>query len=215
METNSEGIIYTKVSDHYIVGTDLESVNNNAVVSGNQLSDVHLRCYIDGIAVTRIGACSFRYNPSLQSLVISKTIKEIGFDAIAYITTLRKITIEKDSQLVTVEQGFVFNTSVTSFVIPPTVLNIGPYFFGLTSLDDLIYCSYQSEMDKNFFGSNTYTLPKRIHVAGDYPYSKLGIYTGELLADGICERIFHEKATMCINSYSFHSNIYIIALILS
>ena len=148
---NKDGIIYTLSGDHYIVGTDSKDSNNNAIENGKTLIDVVIPRYIGNIIISRIGNGAFKYNPSIQSIIISKTIKEIGFDAIAYIGTLKKIFIEENSQLEKIEQGFGYYIGITSFICPPSVKSIGPHF--LVELGFKIYITVATLMThKPFLG---------------------------------------------------------------
>ena len=197
-----KGIIYTKAGDNYVVGTDQMNSNNNAVESGETLINVVLPCFIDNIVVTKLGNYAFRYNPSIQTFVISRTIKEIGYDAIAWISTLKKLSFEANSQIEKIGQGFAHFIGIKTIIMPPTIKSIGDYIFGGTTLDDLIFCSYINNLPESFNGRNSYYYPKRVHVPKYFPYSKLGNYPRDLLFDGICEEIFYKIATKCIKSLS-------------
>lgn len=213
---NISGIIYTKVVDHYIVGTDSILADNNAVESGKNLVIVILPRFINGVVISRIGNYSFKNNPSIKKLVVSKTIKEIGLDGISHIKTLEELTFEKDSQLETIERGFCFNIELTRFVLPPSVKSIGSYFFGKSSVQDLVYCSYVSNPENIFYDRNKgFTFPQRIHVAKNYPYSSIGDYNKSLLTDGECERIFYNKATKCMRQGALNSFVICVFLIIA
>ena len=198
---NHLGIVYTRIGNELCVGLNNDD-DNNAVEEGYTHVTVVLPTHVSNYPVTKVGSRAFRYNPSLISILISKTIKSIEFDALALIVTLQEVIFEPGSTIKELKQGFVYNTNVKYVVVPPTVKFIGIYTAGLTYIEDFVYCSNaEANYDALFYSGDTPYYPKRVHVKRSYSYSKVGTFTGELMKDGLCESLFPSKITCNIRRH--------------
>ena len=139
--------------------------------------------------VRTIGRYAFRNSHSLIMLHISRTIRSIGLDAIAYIQTLSEVSFDPYSELKSIGRGFIYMCAIHSIFIPPTVSSIGNHFLADNNIEDLFYCSKKEvTCDFVFHGTKGYSEPKRIHVLSNYKYQKIGNHSN-LLKDGFCERM--------------------------
>ena len=79
-----------------------------------------------------IGDIAFSNYSSLKAIHISKNVRRIGFDAIAYCKNLVQVTLDPHSELAEIGQGFLYQTGVISALVPPKVRSIGKYFAGFS-----------------------------------------------------------------------------------
>ena len=184
------GVIYSQIGNELCVGLN-NDVDNNAAAEGVTLKQLVLPSYVSNLPVTMLGKFAFRKNPSLVTVFIPKTVKTIEYDALAHISTLIEVIFEPGIKLKSCNRGFLFNTSVKYVAMPPTINFFGQYSFGLTCIEDLVYCSNtEANFQYLFNANNQHYYPKRIHVKKTYSYPKFGSFSDELLKDGLCESLF-------------------------
>lgn len=205
-------IIYTKSNNEMIVGTNNGSYHNAL----NNVSKVCviLPTHVEGIPVRVICSNAFSRSTSLTTLHISRTIREIKRDAIAYIKTLIEISFDPQSELTTIGQGFLHDTGVKNVFIPPRVSSIGAYFLGITHIEDFSYCNKrEASYSKMFTGNDVLWEPKRIHVLRSYRYENVGSYS-TLLKDGFCERMLATQTHGQCNHMSRYTRCFLLIMIL-
>ena len=209
MSTIEDEILYTKSGNHWIVGD--ESTSEHNALKNETKTCVILPTQISSFPVRIIGKCAFRRSTNLVSLHISRTIREIHFDAIAYISTLTDVTFDAKSELTSIGQGFMFTTSIKRIFIPPSVTSIGIYFLGITNVDDLAYCNRrEANYEYLLYGYPRYWVPKRIHVFKNFRYSSFSNYTN-IVRDGLCERmIITETNNACKSYYHVASFVFVV-----
>ena len=101
----------------------------------NENTDIVIPSMIDGFPVTQLVAEAFKNNDKITSIVIPNTITEIPTSAFYRATSLRSVTIEEGSNLVTIGMtAFFYCPSLTEINIPASVTYIGNQAFDYSPL---------------------------------------------------------------------------------
>ena len=170
---------YTTISEKSVlVGTD-EEENGNALVD-TSVKEIIIPSYVTNqdksYVVTTIGTYAFRFNNQITKITISNTVQEIKVDAIAHMSNLKEVIIEKGSQLSRLKRGFLYDTKVSTFTLPPSVSYIDIKAFGETQMNWVMYCGYREFTETDIFtdDDNNYNPPSYFYVSQNYMFSSFG-----------------------------------------
>jgi BspA type Leucine rich repeat region (6 copies) len=111
---------------------------------------VTIPSYINGLAVTSIGAKAFASCISLTSVTIPNGVTDIGFAAFSACTGLTNVVIPNS---VTVVERYAFSgcSELASLTIPASVSSIGDYAFETTGLISMIIPQSVTNMGSGVF----------------------------------------------------------------
>ena len=107
---DSQGIIYSKENDYYVVGIDSYADNNADQSAAVVFANIPAR--INGIEVKVVGQFAFRYSTTLKSIFIPYTVTEMRFDALAHNQNLIHVEFAENSRLKILGRGIFYNTAV-------------------------------------------------------------------------------------------------------
>lgn len=138
----SDGVIYEKNSDCYIVkGFNKDKINNEITIHSN----------IDDIAVTKINSKAFYRCKKIISVIIPDTITEIGLQAFAECENLEYIEIGESVTTISGEAFYKCN-SLMLVVLPNSVKTIGQKaFYYCSSLADITIGKSVNEIEYEAF----------------------------------------------------------------
>ena len=205
-EIITEGNLYfTKLSDNAVsVQGSPSSKDSNSLVN-QEVNEVIIPKYIKNkYKVVIIGVLAFRNNNNIQKIFISNTVEEIQNDALAHMQSLTEVIVEEHSSLTRLMRGFLYNTTVSTFVIPSTVSYTDIYVFGATNMEYVKYCGPHIFTQSTLFKSDTgsYKPPKNVYVSNNYLYTTFGpvqtlTYTND--CDYINQNIYHQTCNKLIS----------------
>lgn len=141
---------------------------------------------IANIPVTKIGEGAFCGNTKIQSLMIPAGIREIGNGAMESMSSLNKITVDKDNQFYSSEGGVLFNKDKTELLLypqdsynrtystPDSVKVIAKRAFENCKIGILVLNSGLEKIgDKAFYNSSrlsTVTIPETVKEIGIWAF---------------------------------------------
>ena len=172
-EKDSQGVLYTKENNYFIVGTN-QNVDNNAE---STINSIILPTYFNKIIVKVIGKSSFKHSKTLKSIFISRTIEEIRYDAFSYAENLQTVHFSDNSKLKDIGIGAFYCTNMTSIVIPRSVISFSINCFGKTRIDTIYFCGIPKSINTSIFGTESgtvYSFPNNIYVNNMFPFSSFG-----------------------------------------
>ena len=173
-EKDSQGVVYTKENDYYIVGTN-ELIDNNAE---SNLSSLIIPSKFNKISVKVIGKFAFRNTATLKSIFIPNTIEELRYDCFSWSVALEHVHFAENSRLRKLETGVFYGTNIKEISMPPTIKYYGYNCFGRTNIESLFICGKPSSISEYIFGTNFNinfkSFPVNLFVSDDFPFNKFG-----------------------------------------
>ena len=187
-----ENLYFTTISDNLVSVQGSTNGDSNALVNKN-VDEVIIPRYVKNSCykVVILGQGAFRFNSNIKRVFISRTVEEIQFDALAHMSSLTEVTVEEGSSLVRILRGFLYNTKVESFVIPPSVSYIDIYAFGITNMKSVKYCGIHYFSQSEIFKSDRGALraPDNVFVSKNYLYQSFGPVSNLQRTDS-CPKIY-------------------------
>lgn len=173
-EKDSQGVVYTKENNYYIVGTN-EQQNNNAA---STLNFIVLPSSFKGLTLKIIGVYAFRESKTLKSIFIPNSIEEIRYDGFSNAVNLEIVQFAANSKLKSLGTGAFYYTKIVNIVIPPSVKYFGTNCFGGSQIDTLFICGIPKIINSYIFGKTVDTkfisFPNHLYVNNRFPYSSFG-----------------------------------------
>ena len=173
-ERDSQGVVFTRESNYYIVGTNQRNDNN----AESNLSSVVLPSEFNGAPVKAIGDFAFRKSTTLVSVFIPNTVEELRIDCFSYAKTLKTVLFADNSKLRKIELGAFYCTDIKHIVVPPSVKTFGGNCFACTRLESIFVCGIPSSIHSYIFGTNDpgnfLAFPAQVYVNERFPFDKFG-----------------------------------------
>lgn len=199
-EKDSQGVVYTKENNYYIVGTNAKDNNNAESTSSSIIFPSHFK----RIPVKAIGIYAFRNSSTLKSIFIQYTIEEIRDDALSYTRSLESIHFADNSRLKELGHGAFFLSSIKSIALPNKVKIFKYNCFGYTKIESILFCGIPKTINESIFGKksgNFLAFPEHFHVNNMFPFDKFGDFS-EITNTNSCD-INKKTCYMSKRSYSF------------
>ena len=166
---DSSHLYYTITNNVVSIGTDDEEVPSNADPNFECSQFLAIPEQIENKNVEIISQSAFRFHTKLTKVIIPWTVKSIGWDAFAYIYTLKSVTFQENSQLTSLATGTFYCCHSLEFLrLPYSLQTLGSYSLSINGLKQLIYCGKNEMTNNKIFNdskTNQIRYPKQIIVS--------------------------------------------------
>ena len=174
------GIRYTVLDNQreVLVGDRSRSPGNSIDTSTFNNEYVFIPECVQNKKVTRVAYLAFQKNQQIKKISFPCTIQVLEQDGCSHMPILEEIAFRGNSQLRVLERGVFYNDkSLQNLILPPLVQSIGIYCFGITNIQNLVYCGRYEFNDKIIFRDDSheqYSNPSLILVPINYVPTKFG-----------------------------------------
>ena len=181
--TTIDGIVYSIVGNIAYVGYYMNTSKEHNALDDNNVhaKSIVLKPYVNGFPVRTLLKFAFRYS-EIEYIWIPKTVRTLGFDSLAYSSTLRTVIFESGSQLEVMEQG-VFHKSknIDRIVLPGNLKVINRFVFGDCGVKFIYYYGY-AEINNTeifFFDGQYRNFPDKVYVCRDAKFNHFGEFVDQ------------------------------------
>ena len=191
MTQDESTLLYYTIANNVVsIGTNDKECHSNADPNFQCSPFLAIPEQIENKNVEIISDSAFRFHEKLIKVIIPWTVKSIGWDAFAYITTLKSVTFQENSHLTTFDAGVFYHCHSLEFLrLPYSLQTIESYSLSMNGLKQLIYCG-KNEMTNQIIFNDAYSsvthYPKQIIVSKNYPFDHFGSFT-QLSKVSYCE----------------------------
>ena len=205
---DSQGVVYTKENNYYIVGTN-QYKNNNAECS---LSSIVLPSFYQEIPVKIIGTYAFRNSSTLKSIFIPNSIEIIRDDVFSHTSKLENVHFADNSKLKELGLGSFYNSKLKNIVLPSSLKIFGYNCFGYSVFESIFFCGIPKKIDKYIFVLSTGSyraFPEHFYVNKKFPFDAFGDFSNITRTDACNINIKTCRMNKRIHTFSVYFTIFI------